>query len=289
MVKATEEPPTAAADVSKWHGSKSHGPVAHRPQELVFSFFGGVVHGRELPPIPTSVFLRLLGDLGVAEAAARATLARMTARGLLERSQVGRTAHFRLSEIGSDVVTKATERVSSPMPFEHPEGQWTLLSYSMPESRRDLRHRMRLVLTWAGFGGLRDGLWIAPGLVDVGEVLAEAGLDEVVDLAEWFSATPLPGVRTEELIERAWDVSQIRAQHERFVDAWDPSRAPRSPLSDITLLGADWIQLLRVDPGLPARFLAADWPAEESVVVYQRRYGDLLPAAKEQLDAQLGL
>jgi phenylacetic acid degradation operon negative regulatory protein len=263
-------------------------PNAHRPQSLLFSFFGGVVRGRDRSPIPTSVFLRLLGELGVAEAAARATLARMTRKGLLERSQVGRTAHYRLTPETDALVRKAADRVTASAPFEHPDGQWTLLSYSVPESRRDLRHRVRATLTWAGFGGLRDGLWIAPGTVDVGAVLADAGLAEVAGLAEWFAASPSPGVRVDQLIRRAWPVDRIRESHERFIRTWWSEPPGQDPLAQVTLLGADWLRLLRSDPGLPARFLSPDWPAARSAAVYRRCYESLLPAAHRRLDLELG-
>ncbi|MEJ3658453.1 PaaX family transcriptional regulator C-terminal domain-containing protein [Actinomycetes bacterium KLBMP 9759] len=261
--------------------------AGHRPQTLVLSFFGGLVHGRDVPPIPTSTFLRLLGGLGVAEAAARATLARMSSRGLLDRVQDGRVARYRLTPSAASMIGKAAERVSSVAPFEHPEGQWTLLSYSMPESRRDLRQRVRATLTWAGFGGLRDGLWIAPGVVDVGAVLTDAGLSEVAGLGEWFAATPLPGVRPETFIHRAWRVEQIQERHERFVQAWSPGPRGVDPLGELTLLGADWLQLLRTDPGLPARHLPVDWPAARSAAVYRRCHDSLVPAARAALDADL--
>ncbi|GAA3384876.1 PaaX family transcriptional regulator [Cryptosporangium minutisporangium] len=260
-----------------------------RPQTLVFAFFGGVIHGRDLPPIPTAVFLRLFGSLGVAPAAARATLARMTRRGLLERVRIGRAAHYRLSPVGDAIVRKAAQRVEAPAPFEHPDGQWTLLSYSMPETRRDLRHRMRAALTWAGFGGLRDGLWIAPGLVDVGEVFAEAGLTEAAGLADWFAAQPLPGVQVEDFIRRAWPVDRIREEHDRFIQKWWTWSDEEDPLAQLTLLGSDWLRVLQADPGLPARFLAPDWPAAQSTSVYRRCHQALLPAAERRLDVELGL
>jgi phenylacetic acid degradation operon negative regulatory protein len=159
----------------------------------------------------------------------------------------------------------------------------------MPESRRDLRHKLRATLTWAGFGGLRDGLWIAPGTVDVGAVFAEAGLTEVTGLAEWFTASPMPGVRVEDLIRRAWPVEQIRGRHEQFIRTWWSWSDDDDPLAQMTLLGADWLSVLRADPGLPARFLSADWPAAQSAAVYRRCRDALLPAAQRSLDRQLGL
>src|SRR3954453_10697831 len=199
--------------------------AAHRPQSLLLSFFGALVVDFRLPPLPTMTLLDLLGDLGVNEAAARATLKRMTQRGLLDRGQVGRTAEYALTPLTEDVLRQARERVRSAAPFEHPEGEWTLLSYSVPESRRDLRHRVRSQLIWAGFGGLRDGLWIAPGTVDVGAVLGRSDLADAAGLADACAARALPGTDVHRLVHQAWDVPAVRAAHTWFIDTW--RRPPR--------------------------------------------------------------
>src|SRR3954454_13150046 len=194
-----------AMDESLAGGGHEAPSRAHRPQSLLLSFFGALVVDFHLPPLPSMTLLDLLADLGVTEAAARATLKRMTQRGLLARGQVGRTAEYALTPRAEDVLRRATERVASPAPFEHPDGEWTLLSYSVPESRRDLRHRVRSRLTWAGFGGLRDGLWIAPGTVDVVAVLGRSDLVDVAGLADAFAARALPGTDLDRLGQRAWD------------------------------------------------------------------------------------
>jgi phenylacetic acid degradation operon negative regulatory protein len=261
--------------------------AGHRPQSLLLSFLGALVVDRDLPALPSMVLLDLLADLGVAEAAGRATLKRMTQRGLFTRGQVGRTAEYTLTPLGEDILREATERVTSATPFEHPDGEWTLLSYSVPESRRDLRHRVRARLVWAGFGGLRDGLWIAPGTVDVAAVLGRSDLAEVAGLADAFAARALPGTDVDRLVHRAWDLPAIRAAHTAFIEAW--SRPPRvaGSLAQLTLLGADWLSLLRTDPGLPAAQLGPDWPAPTSAAVYRRVFDGLEPAARAALERSL--
>jgi DNA-binding transcriptional regulator PaaX len=261
--------------------------AGHRPQTLLLSFFGALVLDADLPPLPSVTLLDLLADLAVTEAAARATLKRMTQRGLLTRGQVGRTAQYALTPLVQDVLRQARGRVAAPAPFEHPEGEWTLLSYSVPESRRDLRHRVRSRLTWAGFGGLRDGLWIAPGTVDVAAVLGRSDLADVAGLADAFTAQVLPGTDVHRLVHRAWDVPAVHAAHTWFIDTW--SRPPRvaGSLAQLTLLGADWLALLRADPGLPATVLGPHWPAAASSAVYRRVFDGLEPAARAALERGL--
>jgi len=261
--------------------------TAHRPQSLLLSFLGALVLDADLPPVPSVTLLDLLADLGVTEAAARATLKRMTQRGLLARGQVGRTAEYALTPLVQDVLRQARERVAAPEPFCHPEGEWTLLSYSVPESRRDLRHRGRARLTWAGFGGLRDGLWIAPGTVDVAAVLGAAELADVAGLADAFAAQVLPGTDVHRLVHRAWDVPGIRAAHTRFVATWSRPPQVSGSLAQLTLLGADWLALLRADPGLPAAQLGPQWPAPASAAVYRRVFDGLEPAARAALERSI--
>ncbi|HEY8478534.1 MAG TPA: PaaX family transcriptional regulator C-terminal domain-containing protein [Spirillospora sp.] len=268
--------------------SPSTRPRPRAPQRLLLSFFGSLVLDRGYPPISSRVFLHLLGDLGVAEAAARATLARMTRKGLLTRVREGRTARFSLTPWAEELLREARPRVDSPAPFSHPGDTWTLLSYSMPESRRDLRHQIRARLIWAGFGGLRDGLWIAPGRVDIADIFKGPEFAELEELADAFYSVPVEGTDMTRLLHRAWDVDAIRAEHESFIATWTPDRERTgSPLTRFTLLGADWLQLLRTDPGLPAEHLPEGWPAAESTALYRERRAALEPDATEQLRALL--
>ena len=67
------------------------------------------------------------------------------------------------------------------------------------------------------------------------------------------------------------------------------SRPPRvaGSLAQLTLLGADWLSLLRTDPGLPAAQLGPDWPAPTSSAVYRRVFDGLEPAARAALERSL--
>jgi phenylacetic acid degradation operon negative regulatory protein len=251
---------------------------------LLLNFFGALVLDCDRPPVPSVTLLGLLAELGVTEAAARVTLQRMARRGLLTRGQVGRSAEYALTPVAEEVLRRVRDRVVSPAPFGHPAGTWTLLSYSVPESRRDLRHRVRSRLSWAGFGGLRDGLWIAPGAVDVGALLGHPDLADVSGLADAFVARSLPGTDVHRLVHRAWDVPAVRAAHTWFHETW--SRPPRvaGALARLTLLSADWLSLLRTDPGLPAAHLGAGWPAAISEAAYGRVRDQVLCPARAELD-----
>jgi phenylacetic acid degradation operon negative regulatory protein len=255
-----------------------------RPQQLLLSFLGALVLDGRDEPLPTLVFLHVLRELGIADAAGRATLTRLARRGLLEREQRGRVATFALTASSRSLLRQGRERILALEPFERDATAWTLLSFSLPEAHRDLRHQLRSRLSWAGFGCLRDGLWIAPGAVDLGRVLGDTA-DIPGLVADGFLAQPVAGAQVSQFVERAWDLPALQAEHDRFLHEWgNPPAADGDPIARLTLLNAHWVHLLRVDPGLPLQHLPPGWPAGASAEAYRRATAVLDPWAREAFE-----
>ncbi len=277
------------------------GPAAprRRPEQLLLAFLGELVVDRDLGPVPTAELLTVLGELGVGAAAGRARLTRMVERGLLEPVRNGRTVSYLLTPASERVLRDARGRVFADDPFAPQGTGWTLVTFSVPESRRDVRHRVRAQLAWAGFGLLRDGLWIAPGEADVAEVLGglredglrEDGLpDDVLELAA-FRAHEVPGFSVARGIRTAWHLEEIRARHVEFQQRWAdrvPDDDPAGALRDVTALVADWLDLLRAVPRLPPEHLSADWPGGRSVGTFRRLHAGLSSRALAELRRRLG-
>ncbi|MGI8331227.1 PaaX family transcriptional regulator [Actinomadura scrupuli] len=264
------------------------GPTGRpRPQQLLLALLGEMVLDRHPEPLPSRVFLDVLGRLGVTDVAARATLNRMTHRGLLTRGRQGREAVYEISAAGRRVLRHGAGRIFSPEPFGRADGEWTLLSFTLPETHRDLRHQVRSRLAWAGFGPVRDGLWIAPGTVDPLEILGGLDLAEAAEASFGaFAGRPLPPTRLDLLVRRAWNLVEIRAAHEEFLGRWaGAAPEPGGALPALAALLADWIRLLRTDPGLPATYLAEDWPAARSARSFQRLHTCLAGPARAGFEA----
>lgn len=264
--------------------------VRRRPEQLLLAFLGELVLDRDVAPVPTVVLVDVLAELGVGEAATRAALARMARRGLLDPVRSGRTVAYGLTAASERVLRDAHGRIFAADPFA-PEGAgWTLVTFSVPESQRDLRHRVRAQLAWAGFGLLRDGLWIAPGEVDVAEVLGEVPADAPgLDLAA-FRAVEVDGFSAARSVRTAWRLDEIRARHRAFQDEWS-GWSPGSPTAvrDLTALVADWLALLRAVPRLPVEHLDDDWPSGASVALFRGLHGALAGPARAELTHRLAL
>jgi phenylacetic acid degradation operon negative regulatory protein len=265
-----------------------------RPEQLLLAFLGELVVDRDLGPLPSTVLIALLTELDVGAAATRAALTRMTGRDLLEPVRAGRTVSYRLTPTSERVLREARGRVFAQDPFAPQGTGWTLVTYSVPEAQRAVRHRVRAQLTWAGFGLLRDGLWIAPGEVDVTEVLGEVRDDDHVahgdlELAA-FRAQEVPGFSVARSVRTAWHLDRIRSRHVEFQRRWadrTPGGDPTTALSDLTALVADWLDLLRAVPRLPAEHLSADWPGARSVALFHRLHTGLSAPARAELGRRL--
>jgi phenylacetic acid degradation operon negative regulatory protein len=139
------------------------------------------------------------------------------------------------------------------------DGRWTLLAFSVPETRRADRHALRTRLGWAGFAPLRSGLWVSPRATDVSRELSELNL---LDHAEVFRAEATGWTDPTRIAREAWDLAEIATGYRRFLDRWsDEAAGELDELSRRTRMTAEWLLLIRQDPLLPSALLPPDWPA----------------------------
>jgi phenylacetic acid degradation operon negative regulatory protein len=236
---------------------------AGSPGSLIVSFAGSYL--RELGGwIAVADLIRCLKTIGLAEPAIRQALVRLKSRGFLAAERRSGEAGYLLTDAGRHDLSTGDRRIFRPAAATAEDG-WVLAVFSVPETERHLRHQLRTELAWLGFGTVSPGVWIAPRpLADpTRALLADAGLDGYVT---WFGAKHL----TEINVALWWDLDSLRAQYESFLADHRPAPAPGAAEPDVTdeqafagylrLIDA-WRLFPRLDPGLPASLLPADWPA----------------------------
>mgnify|MGYP001029778392 CR=1 FL=1 len=261
---------------------------ARQPKQLLLALLGELVLDRIDDPVRASVLLEVLEGASITAPTARAMLDRMSRRGMLERVRVGREIAFALSDDTGDVLREAAVRVHAKHPFAPNGTGWTLVTFSVPEDQRTIRHRLRATLAWEGFAPLRDGLWIAPGEVDLEAALEPLGDALAPHAVTAFRAEDLRAYPVSRSVREAWDIDAIRAEHERFLETWEASGSSdgaATAVSTLVCLVADWLALLRADPRLPAEFMGEAWPAERSVAAYRARREELTVLAEREFMA----
>jgi phenylacetic acid degradation operon negative regulatory protein len=236
-------------------------------QQLIVTICG--LYARGDRPIAVSDLLRLVAEPGVDEGAARSALSRLKKRGVLVSDRTNGSAAYRLDPALEDVFAEGDERIFGHRRAE-PGDPWVLAAFSVPESQRHLRHRLRKVLVGRGFGTVGAALWIAPEHV-LPHLRHELEREGLTDFVELFRAEPLDADARAKVADW-WDLDALAKRYAAFTAQFEPVRrrwagsadAP-DPASDARAF-ADYVRLLTawrrlpfLDPGLPTAYLPADW------------------------------
>ena len=260
-----------------------------RPQDLVFTLFGDhLLHRPE--PVWVGGLIRMLAPLGLSAPASRTVLSRMSGKGWLEPAR-GRRGYYTLSRRGRQLLQEGEQRIYQPPRRDRWDGWWQLVTYSIPEERRELRDRLRVRLQWLGFGQLGHGLWLSPHRVDA-QVSAVADALNVTEYLELFRARHLGFASEDELVARCWDLPGINARYRAFIDQYAPAYArarerlqrgrvsPRSAFVNRLRLVHAYRRFPLIDPYLPEPLLPKGWRGLEAAELFQQ-YHDLLTEPAE--------
>lgn len=219
----------------------------------------------------TQVLLDVLGGLGIESKSARQALARTAAEGLLVSDRAGRRVRWSLSENGHRLLSAGAARIYGfGNPTEPWDGRWLVLLISVPEARRQLRHRLRTRLAWAGLGSPTPGVWLTPYPAKQDEV-SDVVLDLGLSGATSSFVGPFGAIGTErEIVEQAWDLAEVEAAYEEFLDAFGGA-APTTPAEVLThqihLVHA-WRRFPFLDPKLPPELLPERWAGTRAAELF---------------------
>jgi phenylacetic acid degradation operon negative regulatory protein len=226
-------------------------------------------------PVWTATILDALGQLDVEQRASRQALARTSAEGLLDPRRHGRRTAWALTDRGTSLLAEGTTRIYGFMREAHAwDGRWLVLTVSIPESQRQLRHRLRTQLTWLGLGTPSSGLWVSPDAAKVEEVnrvIVELGLQD--QSVAWVG--PTAGIGEESrLVEAAWDLGDVEKRYLKFLEDFEGRRsaAAADAFSAQIELVQEWRRFPFLDPDLPRELLDHDWPGPRAAAVFHERH-----------------
>jgi phenylacetic acid degradation operon negative regulatory protein len=200
----------------------------------------------------------------------------------------GKHSFYSLTAKGARIVEAGAARI-----FQFPahqgawDGQWHLITYSIPERAREARDRLRQELAWMGFGMLTNALWISPhNHRQEIEVLADnLGICPNIEI---FSARHEGFSAPRSIVEHCWDITAINSRYAAFLKKFKPMYYAHCRLlaqgKDIepsecfvrrfTLIH-EFRRFPYLDPELPTELLPSDWRGAEAANLF-RQYHDLL-------------
>jgi phenylacetic acid degradation operon negative regulatory protein len=223
--------------------------------------------------IATAHLVELMEVLGVPGPRTRTALTRVKAKGLLVSRQRDQVPGYALADASAALLARGDRRIYEPRSMTDGD-RWCLISFTVPESERRLRHQLRRRLAWIGCGIVSPALWICPEYLadEVADILAELGLSDRSTLfyADVRGTAELPGSVT-----HWWDLEAIAALHTVFLRAHTtairdlgPSPAPKRAFATWTACIDTWRIIPYLDPGLPRSLLPDDWPGKPSIDLF---------------------
>ena len=241
-------------------------------------------------PVWTAVLLRALGLLDVAEKSARQALARSAAEGWLSPTRHGRRVRWELTSPGQTLLSDGASRIYSFGRGErHWDGRWLLVLVSIPDSKRDLRHRLRTRLAGAGFGALSAGVWVSPDPAretEARQILAGLGLaDGAMSFLGGYGSVGTQG----SVARQAWDLDAVSGRYQEFTDSFAglrPASGADFLIAQTRLVHA-WRRFPFLDPQLPADLLPEQWPGITAARLFHSRHVEWQKGAQRHWDTLL--
>ena len=244
------------------------------PQSLIITIYGA--YSRPLGGwMAVSSLLELLRSLGVEDAASRSALSRLKRKEVLIAERRDGVHGYRIGDATRRIFEIGDARVLHRRSTQH-DHEWVLVTFSIPESSRDIRYRLRSRLARVGFGQVSPGLWIGPSHLetDVRHVIERLEITEFVQL---FTGEYLGFGATKEAVRQWWDLAELALVYDEFVDAYRPMSRSWARIShidaeaafvDYTQVLTSWRPIPYLDPGLPDDLLPTRWPGRAAADVF---------------------
>lgn len=270
-----------------------------RTQFIIFNLFGDYISVRG-GVVWTSKLLQVLDLLGISERAARSTLSRMKRNGWLRSKRKGRLSMYELTLKGKNLLDEGRQRLFGPRPGEW-NGRWNLVTYSLPQEMRSLRHQLRTRLSWLGYGMLEPGTMIAAH-AQKGEVLNLFQELDVSEYVHFFSSAVLELPESKDIVNRCWNLEALNTRYEKFIERhWKDYQRFKRIFEEEGELPYDesfvhrfWATyefsaFPRQDPNLPSSLLPSSWRGEELVHLLARYRELLREPSEDYINQTLGI
>jgi phenylacetic acid degradation operon negative regulatory protein len=265
------------------------------PKAAMLTLYGDYILQRD-GDIGIGSLVRLLSNFGLSEQAIRSAVSRMCRSGLLKAKRTKRKSYYSLTSEGQSLLTEGAQRIFQRKKSSW-DGNWNIVTYSIPESMRQSRDRLRLELRWLGYGPLSEATWISPYDMtrEVKSLLKRLNIEEYVHI---FSARHQGGTDPVELVSRCWDLGKIHRmyadflaeyrpkleEHRKRLEAGETIEPSQCFVARFNLIH-EYRKLPFFDPDLPLELLPDNWLRPQAAALFDEYHGLLTEKANEYFDS----
>ncbi len=262
---------------------------------MLFTLYGDYIQHRG-DEIWVGTLIKLFSEFGLSEQAIRSALSRMSQKGWLKMRRVGIKSYYGLTDKGKRLLSEGAQLIYHGR-HDHWDGKWHILTYSIPEQKRDVRNRLRQELSWLGYGMLNNATWICsrdPG-IDLERVIESLKIGQYV---ETFTATHNGYSPSKELVQRCWDLNAINQEYAKFLDKFKPRWCaylvqtdagqhpePNEAFVERFMLIHEYRKFPFIDPELPIELLPEGWLGGEAAALFRGFHSKLAEKANQFFDS----
>jgi phenylacetic acid degradation operon negative regulatory protein len=177
------------------------------------------------------------------------------------------------------------------------DGNWNIVTYSIPEKIRQSRDRLRLELGWMGYGALSEATWISPYDLtnEVRKLVYRLNIEEYVHI---FRGQLEVNIDPKRIVSHCWDLEKIHGKYSDFLNEYRPKLnkhqkhlksgiivAPSECFVERFNLIHEYRKLPFFDPDLPQELLPEKWLRPEADALFDEYHGLLDEKANEYFDS----
>lgn len=208
----------------------------------------------------------------------RGTLTSLVKDGLIEKSQIPNSNNQTLN-IDNQFQNqyRLTEKGFTDLCLNFPffrflkdswDRKWRIISYEIPETKREIRDRLRREMQGWGLGPWHRSFWLTPHPVIENLRQLVVGKEEEKYI-QAFEADYVFGDR-EILIEKVWEKSVLDKKYRQLFKDWHQilSSGDEKLIKFRKIIGG-YIELLKIDPGLPKELIGQVWIGFEGWSIFK--------------------
>lgn len=148
------------------------------------------------------------------------------------------------------------------------DGKWRILSYEIPEQKREIRDRLRREVAGWGLGPWHRSFWVTPHPIieELKSLISEKAEKQYIQA---FESEHVFGER-DILIDKVWSTGNIDKKYRALFKKWhDILSSPHEKTDKMKKVIEEYVLVLREDPGLPSDLIGKNWIGFESFQIYR--------------------
>jgi len=146
--------------------------------------------------------------------------------------------------------------------------KWRVVSYEIPEKKRELRDRLRREVSGWGLGPWHRSFWLTPHPIieNLRQLIYQKEQEQYIQA---FESKHVVGNR-DILIEKVWQKSALEKKYREIFKIWhDILSKEGEKVEKFRNVVSEYVEVLKLDPGLPPELVGKNWIGLEAFNIFK--------------------